>query len=117
VSLREAVSDTDQPNLKVISPGDMPPDPFALFSSERVRDVIEQAREHADLVVVDTPALLHAAESQVISAGVDGTVLVLDALGTQTAAAVEAKDLLTRSRANILGVVLNRVGGRPIGFG
>jgi capsular exopolysaccharide synthesis family protein len=116
VSLREAVSDTDMPNLKVIAPGAMPTDPYSLFKTDRIREVVAQAREHADLVVVDTPALLQAAEGQVISSGVDGTVLVLDSLGTQTGAAVEAKELLVRGQANILGVVLNRVGARASAF-
>jgi Mrp family chromosome partitioning ATPase len=104
------------PNLKVIAPGAMPTDPYSLFKTDRIREVVAQAREHADLVVVDTPALLQAAEGQVISSGVDGTVLVLDSLGTQTGAAVEAKELLVRGQANILGVVLNRVGARASAF-
>ena len=109
VDIRSYIQETDFPGLWVIPAGSRTDDPYALFSSDRIQEVIAQATAEADLVIIDTPGLLAAAESQLISAGTDGSVLVLDATTTPPSAAVEARDLLRRGGANILGVVLNRV--------
>jgi capsular exopolysaccharide synthesis family protein len=107
--IRNYMVETDYPGLWVIPSGGGADDPYTLFSSDRVSDVIAQACVHADMVIVDTPALLGAAEGQVLSAGTDGSVLVVDSTSTQPGAALEARDVLRRSGSNILGVVLNRV--------
>lgn len=109
VDIRNYMRETDFPGLWVIPSGTRTEDPYTLFSSERIQEVIAQATAEADLVIIDTPGLLAAAESQLISAGTDGSVLVLDTTTTQPSAALEARDLLRRGGANIIGVVLNRV--------
>jgi capsular exopolysaccharide synthesis family protein len=109
VDIRSYIHETDFPGLWVIPAGTRTEDPYTLLSSDRIKEVIAQATAEADLVVIDTPGLLAAAESQIISAGTDGSVLVLDATTTAPSAALEARDLLRRGGANILGVVLNRV--------
>ena len=103
------LSRTSQPNLYVMNAGADASDPYTLFSSSRISEVMSQAGLEADLVVVDTSSLLSAAESQIISAGVDASVLVLDTTITQPIAALEARDVLQRSGANVVGVILNRV--------
>jgi capsular exopolysaccharide synthesis family protein len=103
------LSRTSQPNLYVMNAGADASDPYTLFSSSRINEVMSQAGLEADLVVVDTSSLLSAAESQIISAGVDASVLVLDTTLTQPTAAMEARDVLQRSGANVVGVILNRV--------
>jgi succinoglycan biosynthesis transport protein ExoP len=103
------LSRTSQPNLFVMNAGADASDPYTLFSSSRISEVMGQAGLEADLVVVDTSSLLSAAESQIISAGTDASVLVLDTTTTQPIAALEARDVLQRSGANVVGVVLNRV--------
>ena len=107
--VRQVLAPTSQEGLWVIPPGERLADPYPLFTSERIREVIEQAAREADVVIIDTPPLLAAAESQVISASVDGAVMVVDSIATQPGAALEARDQLQRGGANILGVVLNRV--------
>ena len=107
--IRDYMSPTKQPGLLVMNAGSAAIDRYAVFSGGRLKELLGQASFEADLVVVDTPPLLGAAESQVISAGVDGSILVLDSTMTQPTAALEARDLLARSGANVLGVVLNRV--------
>ena len=101
--------DAGVPNLKLLAAGPSTTDPYSLVSEDRMRKVLEFAEPLADLVVIDTPALLTAAECQVVCSLADQTILVIDAVDTQTADAVEARDLLDRVHANVLGVVLTRV--------
>ena len=104
--------DSGVSNLKILPAGTLREDPYALITGDRIRRVLEHAAAFADLLVIDTAALLVAPESQVICSLADRTMLVLDATGTQTSAAVEARDVLERVNARVLGVVLTNVAKR-----
>lgn len=107
--IRSYLQPTSQPGLWVMNAGTDTSDPYALFSTARIAELMSEAAVEADLVVVDTASLLGAAESQIVSAGVDASVLVLDTTLTQPMTALEARDILARGGANVVGVVLNRV--------
>lgn len=96
-------------NLAVLPAGPASSDPYSLMSGERMRAVLDQLAPLADLIVIDTPALLSAAESQVVCSVADQTILVVDSVATDPGSATRARDLLQRVRANTLGVVLTRV--------
>lgn len=107
--VRESLVESGIDNLRILPAGGVPSDPYALLTGERMARVLEAAASFADLLVIDTAAVLSAPESQVVCSYADRTILVLDAQGTQTATAVEARDVLERVQARLLGVVLTRV--------
>jgi polysaccharide biosynthesis transport protein len=107
--------DSSVPNLMILPAGGADGEPYALITDDRMSRVLERAAPFADLLVIDTPAVLTAAESQVVCSVADRTILVLDSLATQTAAALEARDVLQRVHARLLGVVLMRVAKRGVG--
>jgi capsular exopolysaccharide synthesis family protein len=107
--------DSSVPNLKILPAGGTDGEPYALITDDRMSRVLERAAPFADLLVIDTPAVLSAAESQVVCSVADRTILVLDSVATQTAAALEARDVLERVHARLLGVVLMRMPKRGMG--
>lgn len=115
VRVRESLIDSGIDNLKILPAGVPPGDPYALLTGERIARVLEGAGPYADLMVIDTAAVLTAPESQVVCSYADRTILVLDSLDTQTGTAVEARDVLDRVQARTLGVVLTRVTKRRMG--
>lgn len=104
--------DSGVPNMRILPAGPTPSDPYALMSEDRLRRVLDEVSPLADLVVVDTPSLLSAPESQVVCKLADQTILVVDSANTDASAAVDARDALERIHARILGVVLTRVAKR-----
>lgn len=108
----ELLVDSGIANLKILPAGTSSDDPYTLVTGERVSRVLERAAPFADLLIIDTAALLNAPESQVICSMADRTILVLDSVATLTTAAVEARDTLARVQARVLGVVLTRVARR-----
>ena len=116
VYLPDVLLDSGIANLKLLPAGVTDDDPYALVTGERVSRVLERVAPFADLLVIDTAALLNAPESQVICSMADRTILVLDSMGTQTSAAVEARDTLARVQARVLGVVLTRTARRGGGL-
>jgi capsular exopolysaccharide synthesis family protein len=109
VHVPDVLIDSGLANLKILPAGAPEEDPYALVTGERISRVLEHAAPFADLLVIDTAAVLNAPESQVICSMADRTILVLDSASTQTTAAVEARDVLERVHARVLGVVLTRV--------
>jgi len=106
--LTDVITKTDVDNLYVITSGPIPPNPAELLSSRAMHELMTQALGIFDIIIFDTPPVLAVTDAQILSSQADGTVLVVASGKTEKDAALEAKDLLQKSQARILGVVLNR---------
>jgi capsular exopolysaccharide synthesis family protein len=71
--------------------------------------VLNQTSRNFDLVIVDAPPMLGVSETQELSHMVDGVLLVAKADSTSARELGDALEVLSRSRANVLGVVMNHV--------
>jgi capsular exopolysaccharide synthesis family protein len=81
--------------------------PGGLLSSDNMEDVLLEAREKADVVLLDTAPILTGAESAVLFPKVDA-VLVVARVGTTTVELAErTSDLLSRLGSPVVGVALN----------
>jgi len=109
VYLDGSLQGTHVPNLKVLTSGDLPPNPSELLGSERMQAIIRQVREQADVLVLDTPPVMAVTDAVVLAPRVDGVLLVVKPGDTKTSALQAAVEQLRRVGANVLGVVLNEV--------
>lgn len=100
---------TEQPNLRVLTTGPLPPNPAEQLGSHRMQAVLEILRQSADIVIFDSPPLLAVADAAVLSAFADGALLVIDASRGRRRQVQLASAALARAGANTLGAVLNRV--------
>jgi capsular exopolysaccharide synthesis family protein len=115
--LSEHVTATKYENLWLLQCGAEPPNPAALLSGVRFREVVAEARSQFDLVIVDSPPLLGLADAPLIASVVSATVLVVESGHTRTAAAIEAIHRLSAAGANILGVTLTKAPAKQGGYG
>jgi len=99
-------------DLRVITTGPLPPNPAELLDSQRMRDLISLLVADADIVVIDSPPTLAAADAAILATITDGAILVIDTAATKRSAVVRARDTLARVDATVLGVVLNKLSGR-----
>ena len=98
------------PSMQVMPAGDPPADPYALFSHNRFADLVEHAKSIVDLVVIESPPIIEAAEGQVVCTTADRVILVIEENATRTADAAEACQLLEQVNATLLGVVITGSG-------
>jgi polysaccharide biosynthesis transport protein len=96
------------PGMFVIPAGITPPNPSELLNSQKFLSLMEQLKDVCDLVIFDSPPILAAADSQIISAKVDGVILVVANSETRKASARQSVKILRQARANILGVAYNK---------
>ena len=93
--------------LKLLAGGPAVRNPSALMRPERLRAVLDELGQAADLVIVDLPSVSAIAYTAQIAPMLDGVVLVLRA-GTEPS---DAERLVSRRLrgTKLLGIVLNRV--------
>ena len=108
-SVAELVQDTDIGNLQVLTSGPIPPNPSELLGAARMREIINTAREMADIVIIDAPPTVAVTDACVLASGVDGIILVLGAGLVRPEMAQKARELLNNANGHLLGVILNRV--------
>lgn len=97
-----------EPNLFILTAGQIPPDPTRLLSSKRMRQLMQQCGEAYDLVIYDTPPLLGLADAKLIAANTDGIILVVGLDKTKSAALTQTLEDLKLSSVTPLGIVANR---------
>ncbi len=107
--LDEIAQATEEPNLRVLTTGPLPPNPGELLGSHRMRTFLDHAKSVVDLVVLDSPPLQVFADAPILGSLVDGTVVVIDAGHSRRRSVRLGREALARAGANVLGSVLNRV--------
>jgi len=75
----------------------------------RLSELLDEYAKEFDLVILDSPPLLGFAECLQMAAAADGVLIVSRAGGTKRKTVATVVSTLQRIRANIIGVVLNRV--------
>ena len=96
-------------DLDVVTAGTLPPNPIALLDSDSMDDFVKKARDNYDFVIIDTPPLMHVADSLVVSKFVDGILLVVGLGKIDSQEVVMTKSLLDQSKVPILGMILNGI--------
>ncbi|MCS6104940.1 capsular biosynthesis protein [Clostridium botulinum] len=106
--LEEVIQDRNE-NLDVLTSGKIPPNPAEMLSSTAMSRLLEELKKEYDIVILDSAPLGAVTDAQILSTKVDGTVLVTRAERTKRDSVIEAKNLLTKVGANIIGCILHAV--------
>lgn len=96
-------------NLDVLTSGVMPPSPIALIDSNRMAAFIKSLKLKYDYVVFDTPPVANTADAAVLGKLADGILLVVRPGVVDADSANAAKEFLTQSNQQVLGMVINGV--------
>jgi len=107
VTLDEAVQDSF-PGVWVLTSGPLPPNPAELLGSPQMAALIEQLAQQFDVVLLDTPSLLAVSDAAVLTATVDGVVLVVERAQARREAVQATLQHLADVKARCVGVVVNR---------
>jgi succinoglycan biosynthesis transport protein ExoP len=105
-----------QPNLWVLNAGPTPPNPAELLASDTMAKLIRQLAERFEHVIIDSPPVLAVTDATILSNLVDGVVLVAESGRTAQVALLRTRSILENAGARILGVVLNKLDLRQLGY-
>jgi capsular exopolysaccharide synthesis family protein len=116
-NIHEAVQETDDPRLKIVLAGPLPPNPAELLAGSKLISLLTVAAEGYDQVVIDGPPVLGLADAPILANASAGTLLVVEAGKTRIQAAQMAVKRLMVARARIIGVVLSKYAAQHQGVG
>jgi Mrp family chromosome partitioning ATPase len=97
--------------------GPLPPNPADLLSTGRIRTILHEAAERADIVIVDAPPTLGLADVPLLASAAGHVLFVVESGKTRTRAAIEAINRIEATGAHILGVTLTKATEGGTGYG
>lgn len=95
------------PNLDVLCTGNYPFNPANMMLSSALGDILDEASERYDLIVIDSPPVLVAADAAAVSAHVGAILLVARDGLTQIGELGESIKRLAHANRRVSGVVFN----------
>ncbi|MFB0532423.1 MAG: GumC family protein, partial [Desulfatiglandales bacterium] len=96
-------------NLHIMTCGTVPLNPAELMQSDKFKSFMEEVHNQYDVILLDTPPLISAADASILAMNADGVLLVYMAGKVARGILKRAKAQLEQVKANIIGVVLNGV--------
>jgi capsular exopolysaccharide synthesis family protein len=96
-------------NFFVLTAGQVPPNPTSLLSSQKMHHLARQFEAAFDLIVYDTSPILGLADSNLLAAHVNASILVVGVGKTHRSALGKVIEGLEISGTPVLGVVVNGV--------
>jgi capsular exopolysaccharide synthesis family protein len=116
LELESLIKGTKVPNLFLVNAGPIPPNPMELLGSEKMGHLLERLKEVFDYVVIDTPPLLSVSDAFVLAPHADGVILVVWSGKTRRESLRLAKEKLDLMSVSTLGVVINRINLKELGY-
>ncbi len=95
----------------VLTSGPAPTNPEDLLRPERILRALEEMRRNFDVVIMDSPPVLTVADTPLLAAHLDGTILVLKYREVKTDQVELAKQRLESVGAKVIGCIINCMDG------
>lgn len=106
------LSTTDNPNLSVLTAGQIPPNPAELLGSKQLDVLLDYVRQYFDYIIIDMPPANIVTDASIIAEKITGYVLVVQSGKTHQQELKDAIQQLKDVNGNIVGVILNDPGNK-----
>lgn len=97
--------------------GPLPPNPGELISSEKFSSLIAEAREHADIVLVDAPPLGTVGDAASMASKVDGVIVIVRLAETSKKSIGLINHFIETVPSCVMGVVVTNASADKSGYG
>ncbi|NDG69998.1 MAG: polysaccharide biosynthesis tyrosine autokinase [Proteobacteria bacterium] len=109
IELEDVVQETKLSNLYFMPSGLLPSDAVGILNSQRMLDMIQDAKNRFDVVFFDSPPILGVSDASVLSSEVDLTIIVVQHRRFPKSMIQRVKMAIDNVGGKTLGVVLNNV--------
>jgi capsular exopolysaccharide synthesis family protein len=106
--VRGHILETQFENLSLLPCGPTPPNPADLLSTGRFNEIVKEAADHFDRIVIDGPPVLGLADASLLAVVAGSVMMVVESGRTKTRLARDAIDRVQASGAHVIGVVLTK---------
>ncbi|MCE3227914.1 MAG: ptk [Bacteroidetes bacterium] len=108
-SINEIISETSVPNLFAMFAGPIPPNPSEFVLSERMKDLINYAKQNFDYVIIDTPPAGLLSDSVYLIHHVDASIFVLNTKSSSKKVITFIEELIENNNLQNIHLLLNGV--------
>ena len=116
-SLSENVIASDTEGLYLLPAGIVPPNPAQLLASPRLSQIIEEAEDMFDVVLIDSPPVLSFADAPLLGSVTEATVVVIQSGAIRTPFVARTIGRMAKSNANLIGTILTKFNSKKAGYG
>jgi capsular exopolysaccharide synthesis family protein len=107
--IKAGLKDTGIDHLRILTSGKPLVNSSELFSSNRMNEILAYLEETADMVILDSPAALVAADAMILSHQADGVIVVIRAGKTKRKNIRQTLSDLEEAGAHVVGCVYNQI--------
>jgi polysaccharide biosynthesis transport protein len=93
-------------SLRVLTSGTVPPNPGELIASRKFRATLDHLRAKADVVLIDSPAIMAVGDAGALAATVDGLVMLVNIQQVRRPTLREVCDVLEPLPCHNLGIIV-----------
>ncbi len=104
-SIEEVIRTSGMSDTDIIDSGILPKNPAELLGGQKMRELLDFAKQHYDRVIIDGPPML-LSDAKALASLADGTVLVFNTAITRRGTAQRIVRELKEINTNILGTIL-----------
>lgn len=108
-TFEEAVQHSTSMNIDIIAGGSPAPNPGQLITSHRLRELVEQARERYEYVIIDSAPALVVSDALWLADLSDGVLVVARSGKTRRKQVSAVLSALKSTHKDVIGIVLNAV--------
>ena len=108
---------TSYENLDLISGGPVPPNPSELLLSQRMRDFMDEAKNHYDCIIIDTPPMAIVTDAFVLTPYADHTLFLVRQDYTPKNLLRTVEDYYASGKLKNISIVLNDIYRTGPGYG
>ena len=105
--IEEIVRPSHLPNISLVTAGEGTDDVVELLQSSYFGGLLERLAREFDVMLIDSPPILHMADARVLAQQSDGAILVFRASSTTHDTAADARDRLMHDGVRLVGTILN----------
>lgn len=109
IDLKDYIRKTDMSNMRVLTRGNVPPNPSELLSSPKFKAIIDVFKDHFDYIILDSAPVNGLSDALILSKVSDKVVIVVKYESTTIDALEDTKKALENVDASIAGVVINNI--------
>jgi len=116
IPLDEVIDHSDVPNLDVIFSGRIPPNPPELLGADRLRQLLDAARERYQRIVVDSAPITVVSDPLILLPHADGVVFVVQFGKIRRGIVGRTLQKLSESSVPLFGAVMNSIDLKKHGY-
>ncbi|WP_319204505.1 CpsD/CapB family tyrosine-protein kinase [uncultured Ilyobacter sp.] len=116
-SVEDAIVREVEENLDLLPTKHLEHNVTEVLQSKKMKSLLKELQESYDLVVIDTAPLMVATDAAILSRVSDGVIFVNGYDMVSKKELLYAKEMLSSAKANIYGMVVNKIDHSGYGYG